>query len=140
MIYCDTSLLVAALTVEPRTVAVQTWLTGHQPPALCTGAWTNTEFSSAIALKLRRGEITPDDRTRALANWRILHNQSLVMIAVPHEAFDLAARFCDMTAPGLRASDALHLAVASLGAHALATLDARMREGAEAVGVRVVEV
>ncbi len=40
----------------------------------------------------------------------------------------------------LRAGDALHLAVASLGGHALATLDARMKEGAVAVGVRVVGV
>ena len=38
----------------------------------------------------------------------------------------------------LRAADALHLAVAALGGHALATLDARLAEGAQAVGVRVV--
>ena len=36
-----------------------------------------------------------------------------------------------------RAADALHLAVAALGGHALATLDARLAEGAQAVGVRV---
>ena len=40
----------------------------------------------------------------------------------------------------LRAADALHLAVAALGGHALATLDARLAEGAQAVGVRVVGV
>ena len=36
-----------------------------------------------------------------------------------------------------RAADALHLAVAALGGHALATLDARLAEGAQAQGVRV---
>ena len=40
----------------------------------------------------------------------------------------------------LRGPDALHLAVAALGGHALATLDARVAEGAKAVGVRVVGV
>ena len=38
------------------------------------------------------------------------------------------------------AADALHLAVAALGGHALATLDARLAAGAQAVGVRVVGV
>ena len=37
-----------------------------------------------------------------------------------------------------RAADALHLAVAALGGHALATLDARLAERARAVGMRVV--
>ena len=40
----------------------------------------------------------------------------------------------------LRGPDALHLAVAALGGHALATLDAWLAEGAQAVGVRVVGV
>ena len=38
------------------------------------------------------------------------------------------------------APDALHLALAAPGGHALATLDARLAEGARAVGVRVVGV
>ena len=40
----------------------------------------------------------------------------------------------------LRAADALHLAVAALGGHALATLDARLAEGAQAGGGRGVGV
>lgn len=35
-------------------------------------------------------------------------------------------------------ADALHLAVAAPGGHALATLDTRLAEGAQGVGVRVV--
>ena len=38
------------------------------------------------------------------------------------------------------AADAFDLAVAALGGHALATLDARLAEGAQAVGVRVVGI
>ena len=45
-----------------------------------------------------------------------------------------------MVATTLRGGDALHLAVAALGGHALATLDPRLAEGAQAVGVRVVGV
>ena len=66
--------------------------------------------------------------------------ERLTLLPVPPPAFALAARFCDMNATGLRAGDALHLAVASLGGHALATLDKVMAEAAGAVGVMVVGV
>ena len=137
MIYCDTSLLVSALTVEADSVKVQRWLAKQEAAALCISGWVVTEFSSAVALKLRRGELTRDDAALALTNWRSLQQDRLITIPVPSEAFNLAARFCDMPTPGLRAGDALHLAVASLGGRTLATLDERMRDGAEAVGVRV---
>ena len=137
MIYCDTSLLVSALTVEASSVEVPRWLAQQEAAALCISGWVVTEFSSAVALKLRRGELTRDDAALALTNWRSLQQDRLITVPVPSAAFDLAARFCDMPTPNLRAGDALHLAVASLGGHTLATLDARMRDGAQAVGVRV---
>ena len=140
MIYCDTSLLVSALTLEADSAKVQRWLANQEAAALCISGWVVAEFSSAVALKLRRGDLTRDDAALALTNWRSLQQDRLVMIPVPSEAFDLAARFCDMPTPGLRASDALHLAVASLSTHKLATLDERMRVGAGAVGVPAVSV
>ena len=140
MIYCDTSLLVSALTVEAGSVKVQRWLANQVAASLCISGWVITEFSSAVALKLRRGELTHDDAALALTNWRSLQPDRLITIPVPSEAFGLAARFCDMIAPGLRAGNALHLAVASLGGHSLATLDERMMAGAEAAGVRVIDV
>ena len=140
MIYCDTSLLVSALTVEGTSVNVQRWLADQEAAALCISGWVVTEFSSAVALKLRRGELTRDDAALALTNWRSLQQNRLITIPVPSDTFGLAARFCDMPTPGLRAGDALHLAVASLGGHSLATLDERMKEAAKAVGVGVIDV
>ena len=140
MIYLDTSLLVTALTAEPDTVRVQAWLAEHEAGALCTSDWAVSEFSSALALKLRRGELNAEKRARVLSNWRVTQQENLVVIPVPQPAYDLAARFCDRHELGLRAGDALHLAVASLGGHSLATLDARMAKAAVAVGVEVVGV
>ncbi len=140
MIYCDTSLLVSALSGEPAAPAVHRWLLQYSEGELCTSTWTVTEFSSAVAIKYRRADITAEDKVSILARWAAAQNENLVMLPVPQEAFSLAARFCDMSTSSLRGGDALHLAVASLGGHALATLDGRMREGAEAVGVRVVGV
>ena len=140
MIYLDTSLLVTALTAEPDTAPVQAWLVKFEAGALCTSDWAVSEFSSALALKLRRGDLSDEERARVLSNWRVTQQANLVVIPVPQPAYDLAARFCDRHEMGLRAGDALHLAVASLGGHSLATLDAVMAKGAVAVGVEVVGV
>ena len=140
MFYCDTSLLVTALTVEDRSAQVQAWLAIQNEGDLCISLWVVTEFSSALSLKLRRGEMPVDERARIISNWHALRQDHLATLPVPEEAFDLAARFCDRHESGLRAGDALHLAVASLGGHSLATLDRTMAEAAVAVGVGVVAV
>ena len=138
MIYCDTSLLVAALTPEARTAEMREWLGARSAGELCISPWTNTEFSAALALKVRHRTLTAELRSEALAQWRAMQVDQLAVVRLPDAAYDLAASFCDMVASNLRAADALHLAVAALGGHALATLDARLAEGAQAVGVRVV--
>lgn len=140
MIYCDTSLLVAAVTPEGASGTVQAWLEGQATGSLCISDWVITEFSSALAIKVRRGVLPADRQADILARWRAMIAEQLTVVVVPQPAFALGARFCEMKAADLRSGDALHLAVASLGGHALATLDARMAEGAQAVGVRVLEL
>jgi uncharacterized protein len=140
MIYCDTSLLVAALTPETLTARVQEWLRLQPAGGLCVSGWVVTELSSALAIKLRQGELTLEQRADVLTRWRLLLAENLVTIPVPVQAWDLAARFADRHELKLRAGDALHLSVASLGGHELATLDTGMAEGAVSVGVGVVEL
>ena len=107
---------------------------------LCISPWVVSEFSSALAIKLRSGAVPVAERARILSNWHVLHQDHLAIVAVPETAFVLAAHFCDRYESSLRAGDALHLAVASLGGHTLATLDRTMAEAAVAVGVGVVPV
>ncbi|MEQ1498219.1 MAG: type II toxin-antitoxin system VapC family toxin [Novosphingobium sp.] len=137
MIYCDTSLCVAGLSNEPMAGAVQAWLADQEADALCISAWGVTEFSSAVSLKLRRGEIDPPAKAQMLSNWQIVQRDHLTAVTVSDQAFALAARFCDRADLGIRAGDALHLAVASLGGHRLATLDRQLAAAALAVGVEV---
>jgi uncharacterized protein len=135
MIYCDTSVIVAALSNEPMTMAVQAWLADQSAESLCASQWVVTEFSSAVSLKARRGDLDAIGKARVLSNWHAVLRDNLVMIPVPEQAFGLAARFCDRDDLGLRAGDALHLAVASLGGHQMATLDKILASAALAVGV-----
>ena len=140
MIYCDTSLVVASLIPESASDRVQAWLQEQAEGTLCISDWVVTEFSSALGIKLRRGDLPAERQSDILARWRATIADQLTPLPVPQPAFALAARYCEMPATGLRAADALHLAVAALGGHTLATLDARLAEGAQAVGVRVVGV
>lgn len=66
-LYLDTSLLVAALTREKETGRMQAWLAGHEPGRLAISDWVITEFSAALAMKLRTAKIEPTHRAEVLA-------------------------------------------------------------------------
>ena len=136
MLYLDTSLLVAALTNEMRTPAVQKWLEDQEPEELAASDWVVVEFSSALSIKLRSGQIGPAHRADALAMFTSLCRDSLDIVPVSRTDFRLAARFADQHELGLRAGDALHLAICAERGATLCTLDRRQSDAGPAVGVK----
>ena len=135
MRYVDTSLLVAALLNEKSTPLAQRWLGGQPAGELAISDWVVTEFSAALSMKLRTGDLEQPQRNEVLAFFTRLTEASFHVLPVSRLDFQTAARFADQYSTGLRAGDALHLAIATHHGASLYTLDRRLVEIGQALGV-----
>ena len=138
MHYVDTSVIVAALTIEEHTVAAQAWLNNRSSSEILISDWVVTEFSSAMSLKLRTRQIDMEGRASAQSLFKRFLSENLSLVTVMPGQFRTAALFADHHDLGLRAGDALHLAIASEYGATLCSLDRRLVEAGPALGVPTV--
>jgi len=71
-----------------------------------------------------------------LAAFTTLTTEALIVWSVSRHHFRTAAAFADQYALGLRAGDALHLAIAAEHGATLCTLDRRLADAGGALGVK----
>jgi predicted nucleic acid-binding protein len=135
MAYLDTSALVALLVDERSAQEVVDWFSGTTDEHVWISRWTVTELASALSLKVRTRQITDELGREAWNAFSDLVRPSLQLSPVLDEDFEAAARLLHRLDLGLRAGDALHVAIALRLRQPVLTLDVRMRAAVVALGL-----
>lgn len=137
-VYVDVCVWIALLANEPGSAWLQDWLE-NETGALVASRWSMVEISSALSIKVRRGELTTALADELCQRFDALTQDELQLLPLASKDYDHAAVLCRDAASGLRAGDALHLAVAARsGASYLLTLDKVMAANAEKLGLALV--
>ena len=136
--YVDTSIIISALTPEINSAASQNWLEAQGPGSLNISPWVVTEIHSALAMKVRTGQLTVEDKSKVLAYFRAEMLPELHIIDLVAADFAQAANFLDYQSISLRSGDALHLAIASRNGLVNATHDIRLQDAARALQIAYV--
>jgi predicted nucleic acid-binding protein len=135
MVYLDTSVLVSLFVREVHSAPVRVWFAGQVPDTLCSSLWTRTEFAAALGAKVRSRLLALQSARTVLATYDNLARRSATILVPVRADYELATRLVENFESGLRAPDALHLAIAqNNGVGALATGDKVLAEAAAALG------
>ena len=112
MVYLDTSLLVPLFFPEPESERIQRWMERHSGELLSISEWTLTEFASALGLKVRTKMLELDQARQAQSLFEKLAADSFHVHVPTRADYVRATAFLSEYGLGLRAGDALHLAIA----------------------------
>ncbi len=135
----DTSALVALVTVEARTAALKQWLRVHDQVLLVSADWCVPEVASALAIKVRSRQLDSDLADEAWNQFGAACDGLLQLTPVAATDFSMAAQMCRLAQSGLRAGDALHLAVALRSqCGALLCFDELLNRNGEASGLALI--
>ena len=135
-IYLDASVLIALLAEEPASGAVRRFLRGHREDRLISD-FAAAEVASAISRLLRMRLLTEEEGSTRLADfdaWCATATSAADMHAADARLAYVYVRRFDL---GLRAPDALHLAIARRFDATLITLDRRLATAAGELGIAV---
>lgn len=139
MIYLDTSVVVALLTPEERSPLALDWF-GQCRDSLISSDWLITETHSALGMKQRLHGLSAEARLAAGEQFERLLQGGVELRPLERGRFRHAAELLQDPALGLRAGDALHLAVALHSrCTQLASFDIRMQQAATALGLSPVK-
>jgi uncharacterized protein len=134
--YLDTSVLLPTLIAEPATEAVYDCL-GACEQELLISDFAAAEVASALSRLIRMAMLTDADASARLADfdaWRAAMSTPVDIAASDARLAYIYVRRFDL---GLRAPDALHLAIARRLDATLITLDRRLAAAAGEMGIAV---
>jgi predicted nucleic acid-binding protein len=113
VLYFDTSFLAPLILSEATSDKIAAFVGRLPTEELTVSHWSRVEFSSLIAREVRMGELDVQAAARADARFEAMVDESFSVLLPDTEDFGLAKRYLGRFETGLRAGDALHLAVAN---------------------------
>jgi predicted nucleic acid-binding protein len=134
MFYLDASVLVSAVSAELWTRTAQGWL--DEAEEVLVSEWLMTEAAAALSQKQRMNVMSAAERAEAMSVLRRQTEDAMRFLPVTREDFRTAARYAERAEAGLRAGDALHIAIAAAAGATLVTFDRKQARAAETFGVR----
>ncbi|HEX5125549.1 MAG TPA: type II toxin-antitoxin system VapC family toxin [Rhodocyclaceae bacterium] len=137
MYYLDTAVFLSAHYAEPTSKPISAWLRKQIEP-LATSAWALTECASASGIRVRRGDISATLAITVLDSIRQLITESCILLPVQQKDYLQAASWLADFQLGLRAGDALHLAIVERNDAMLVSYDMVLLRAAKALGVATV--
>jgi predicted nucleic acid-binding protein len=138
MDYFDTSFLVPFFVAESASDRVEQFLKRQPAGESATSRWTLVEFSAAIARQVRIGRLSTERARQVEAEFDELATESFAILLPAAADFEGARRFLRRYETGLRAGDALHLAIANNhAALAIYSLDEGMLKAGRLLGLPV---
>jgi len=136
LVYLDTSFLAPLAIPEDTSDAVERYLRKLEPGSLSTSLWTRVELASLLSRRQRMGDFDGDQAERIRAAFDQVLGKSLHLLVPTADDFVAAADLLRDPASGLRAGDALHLAVArNHGPMPVLTLDRGLMKAAKRLGI-----
>lgn len=106
----------ALLTPEERRSTALDWLAPCPEPPI-SGDWLITEPHSALGIKQRHHGFSPQARQAAAEQFERLLQGGVELRSLDRDRFRQTAQLLQDSALGLRAGDALHLAVERVAPH-----------------------
>ncbi len=136
MLYFDTSFLVPLFLQEQTSTRIEHVFAGLAGQDLAIGHWTRVEFSSLLAREVRMGGLAATAAREVDAEFETVATASLLVLLPGVEDFELAKEYLAHFQSGLRAGDALHLAVArNRGSERIYSLDNTMLKAGRSLGL-----
>lgn len=136
MRYLDTSFLVPLILPEATSEPIASFLGGLPADDLAVSHWSRVEFASLLAREVRTGGLDPGVARDAGSRFEMMIRESFVVLLPNRDDFDRAKEWLGHFEIGLRAGDALHLAIAgNRSAEAIYSLDKLMIAAGTTLGL-----
>jgi predicted nucleic acid-binding protein len=138
MVYFDTSFMAPLLLEEATSQAVERFVGGLETGTLAVSQWTRVEFASLLAREVRMGGLDARIAREVDAEFEAIVAESFMVLLPSGRDYTLARRYLGSYESGLRARDALHLAIAeNNGAEVVYSLDKTLLRAGAALGLNV---